>query len=235
MARYTPEFIEAIRRRYEDTDDTLAAMAAEFGISERSINRMRDREHWSRRSERTPRTPEAVRLLDEATALLAAAPPPSPSPASAPENAEADGGSVTERIARLERLVEKEIAAEEHVRAQLGTLPRTPADGERSARTLATLTRTLHALQRLRCGAGLAGSAYDDDVPADIEEFRRELTRRLRAVLVSEIGEERLELGQRIEKLADDEVKEVAGLVSAIEARRPGNDDAERSSSSLRV
>ncbi len=47
---------------------------------------------------------------------------------------------------------ERELAAEEAVRAQLGPLARAPADAERCARTLATLTQTLHALARLRSG-----------------------------------------------------------------------------------
>ena len=41
--------------RYEHTEDTLAAMAADFGVSERTINRTRDRGEWKKRSEREPR------------------------------------------------------------------------------------------------------------------------------------------------------------------------------------
>jgi hypothetical protein len=42
--RYAPEFIALVRHRYEDTDDTLAKIALDCGISERALNRMRDRE-----------------------------------------------------------------------------------------------------------------------------------------------------------------------------------------------
>ena len=182
MARYTPEFLAAAQRRYEDTNDSLAAMAAEFGVSERTINRMRDRGGWKRRSERKPRELSAVRLLDEATTLLAA-PQAAPSQPLPPSEA---GVSAVERI---EKLVEKEIAAEEAARAQLGRLPRTRADAERAARTLATLTQTLNALRRLRCGTDRRDDDYDD-MPEDIDAFRNELARRIDAFVTSRMGEE---------------------------------------------
>jgi hypothetical protein len=201
MARYTPELIAHVRHRYEDTDDTLAAIAADCGISERGIHRLRDREGWPRRSDRPARDlPPAMRALDEATALLAAratAPPAErPGPlhsfdtgrAASAEPVDGRSNEDTSAIARIERLVEKELAAEETVRAGLGPLPRPPADAERAARTLATLTQTLHALQRLRSGlAPDTGSNDDDDMPRDIDEFRRDLARRIDAFVESRI------------------------------------------------
>jgi hypothetical protein len=92
-------------------------------------------------------------------------------------------------IERIEKLVERELAAEEAVRSQLGSLARVPADAERCARTLATLTQTLHALTRLRGGvAPDSGSHDDDDMPKDIDEFRRELARRMREFVRSRTG-----------------------------------------------
>lgn len=93
--------------------------------------------------------------------------------------------STSSAIDRLERLVEKELDAEEAVRAQLGPLPRNPADAERTARTLSTLTQTLHALQRLRSGLGFQSHDDDDDMPRDIDEFRRDLARRIDAFVAS--------------------------------------------------
>jgi len=88
-------------------------------------------------------------------------------------------------IDRIERLVEQELAAEEASRAQFGLLPRAPGDAERCARTLAILTKTLQALARLRGGATTQGLRHDDDIPADIDEFRRDLARRIEACLES--------------------------------------------------
>jgi hypothetical protein len=89
-------------------------------------------------------------------------------------------------IDRIERLVEQELAAEEAARAQFGLLPRAPGDAERCARTLAILTKTLHALARLRGGATEHGLRHDDDdIPADIDEFRHDLARRIDAFVAS--------------------------------------------------
>ena len=107
----------------------------------------------------------------EAYCALPAGPPLPPSDASA--------------IDRIERLVEQELAAEEAGRAELGLLPRAPGEAERCARTLAILTRTLHALAQLRGGATQHGPHHDDDNPADIDEFRRDLARRIDAFVAS--------------------------------------------------
>ena len=176
MARYTPELVAAARHDYENTDKTLARIAVDRGISERTINRWRDRDGWARRSERLRDMPPATLILEETTALLAARPPALPETATPAPSA----------IERIERLVEKELAAEEAMRAQLGPLPRVPADAERSARTLATLTQTLQALARLRCGLPPDGGFDDDDdMPRDIDEFRRDLARRIDAFVAS--------------------------------------------------
>jgi hypothetical protein len=178
---YTPELIAHVRHRYENTADTLAKIATDCGISERAINRMRDREGWSRRSDRPPRgLPAAIRTLAEANAMVAAQ---APTAAGDPPD---EMRPTPAAIERIERLVEKELAAEEAVRAQLGPLPRPPAEAERAARTLATLTQTLHALQRLRCGLSPDIELNDDDdMPRDIDEFRRDLARRIDAFVAS--------------------------------------------------
>jgi len=102
----------------------------------------------------------------------------------------AEGGERTaSAIDRIERLVEQELAAEEAGRAQFGLLPRAPADAERCARTLAILTKTLQALAHMRGGAAEQGFRHDDDdddMPADIDEFRRDLARRIDAFVAAE-------------------------------------------------
>ncbi len=99
-------------------------------------------------------------------------------------------------IERIERLVEKELAIEETARAALGPLPRPPADAERAARTLSTLTQTLHALTRLRGGLSPeTESNDDDDMPRDIDEFRNELARRIIAFVESRRGDRPADAG----------------------------------------
>lgn len=185
MARYTPDFVAGVRHDYETTGKSLARIAVDHGISERTVNRMRDRDGWARRSERVHDVPPAMRALQEATALLTATAPA----------VERQGGEDKEHapagpsaIERIERLVERELVAEEAVRAQLGPLARAPADAERCARTLATLTQTLHALVRLRGGLAPDSGSHDDDMPRDIDEFRHGLARRIREFVRSRTG-----------------------------------------------
>lgn len=104
-----------------------------------------------------------------------------PSPLLAPPGDETPGLSAIERV---ERLLESELTAAEAMRAQLHAWPCAPADAERMARTLATLTQTLHALQRLR-GGPAADTQRNDDIPTDINEFRRALARRIDALVAS--------------------------------------------------
>src|SRR3954451_4378103 len=105
--------------------------------------------------------------------------------ASSPENVP----SIPALIARVARLVEQELAAEEETRAELGMLARTPTELERCARIVASMTRTLHQLVRLRASAAPEqGSNNVDDYPADIDAFRDEFARRIRAFVASRIG-----------------------------------------------
>ena len=150
MARYSPEFIAAMRHDYEYTGKSLARIATEHGVSERTVNRMRDREGWGRRSEHVRDLLPAVQALREATRMLVerdelrlnrSTPAPTsahsrvsgnPEP-NAPSSIAALGprfrGDERERgdpIARIERLVERELEAEEAARKSLGSLPRPP-------------------------------------------------------------------------------------------------------------
>jgi hypothetical protein len=74
----------------------------------------------------------------------------------------------------------------ETMRASLGKEPLRPMDAERTARTLSVLAETLSKLRRQRLAATpQAGSDHDNDMPADIDEFRNELARRIRAFIAS--------------------------------------------------
>ena len=74
------------------------------------------------------------------------------------------------------------------MRARLKREPQNPVDAERTARTLSSLTETLQKLQRLQCTLPETELKDDDDVPADIDEFRNELARRIDAFVDSRTG-----------------------------------------------
>lgn len=96
-----------------------------------------------------------------------------------------DGTAVTAgkgaTAARVQAMVERELDAVERVLAALSADD--PGEGERSARTLASLARTLRELSAMSGAEPTAETASDDDdaIPRDLDEFRRELARRIEA------------------------------------------------------
>lgn len=82
-------------------------------------------------------------------------------------------------IARVSRAIEHELAQIETIVGGRH-VPRTQrSEAERRARTLASLARTLNEVKRLRAEEEKTKAADDDPVPRDLDEFRRELSRRL--------------------------------------------------------
>jgi hypothetical protein len=104
----------------------------------------------------------------------------------------AGGGEkeIADTVAALHGAVRAELAAFKSERAQLKGQPLGLLARERAARTLAGLTATLQRLQVMR--ATLAAPAGDpekdtayDDMPADLDEFRAALARRIETFLAS--------------------------------------------------
>lgn len=204
--RYTPELLADVRRRFEDTTEPIPSLAADLGVEPESLHRIARRRGWVRHVPAPARDiPQALRILREAQALDAgdasAAPEVSPAAASLGGSAEAAApGPEQERAAtpaspkpstidRLERAVLAELATIEAMRTTLGTLPQKSANAARTVRTLSLLTQTLQHLQRLRAGQALQARTglndHDDDMPRDIEQFRRDLARRIDAFVAS--------------------------------------------------
>jgi hypothetical protein len=184
-----------MRRRYEDTDDLQTAIAAELDIDRASLNRLAKKLGWKLRKDRPPRDlSPAVRLAIEAEHAIRAKleteaePPASAATAVEPEQekANADAPALPSMAERLERAVDRELRAVELMRAVGG--PQSSADAERTARTLASLTETLHRVRRLRTPETPATRSDDFDIPTDIDEFRRVLAQRIRNFVRSRTG-----------------------------------------------
>jgi hypothetical protein len=160
---FAPEGLARAQRDYEQTDKPVKEIAADLPCSLTTFYAIVKRSNWTQRSVSRPRR----RATAEATP-----PPPDATPAAV--------------VDHLQRTVERELDAIEKI---LARLPRLGDEGavqaERAARTLASLTRTLNEVQRLRRAQAAAGitaqteSDDDDDMPRDIDEFRRELARRI--------------------------------------------------------
>jgi hypothetical protein len=178
------------RYRFEETDEPVPSIAADFGILATSFWRLAQREGWERRKRSARDVPKAAQISKQLQAMETggggAVAPPTPDVESA-----VAAPPVTDAAAidQLHRAVLAELAAVEAMRAEQKKTPRRRADIDGTARTLASLTDTLHKLQRMRCGLPASG-ADDDDIPADIDEFRRDLARRIEAFVQSEIDAE---------------------------------------------
>lgn len=82
-------------------------------------------------------------------------------------------------VERVERAVAREIAQIEAMVGGADELSEPRSDAEHRARTLASLTRTLLELRRLRADDDVQRTADDDAIPRDLDELRRALSRRL--------------------------------------------------------
>ncbi len=181
---YTPEFLAYARQRFERTEDSLADIGLDLGISSEAVRVLAIREKWKRYVRPPHGLPPVVKRV-----MRAEVPdhqPQEQSQAQAEDtavSAQAEGDGtippLADTIAQLHRAVLDELAAIETSRAD----SRRVGGSARTARMLASLTETLQKLQRMQPYQSNPGT-NDDDMPADIDEFRRELARRIEAFVL---------------------------------------------------
>jgi transposase-like protein len=206
--RYSEEFLADIRRRYEETDEPIDDIAADAGMHGSSLRRKSKKLGWKQRKDRPPRElPPARRTQLETEAAIAAdvaarraaareSLDAGTASAAAGETANDEPGppAVATLVEQVEQVIERELRAVEIMRATLGAEPQPAAEAERTARTLASLTTTLYKLRRLRAGDALpdmraAGQGVDEiDLPADLDQFRDAVARRIEIFVHSRTG-----------------------------------------------
>jgi transposase-like protein len=149
---WSPELLEELRRCYEETGQQKKAIALAFGLPESTFRRLIERHGWLRRDKPAGDTVDASA---------------SPKQPAAPDML----------IQRLEQAVAQELAAIETTRSARTRKTASAADTERIVRSLERLTDTLAKVRRMR--EPDAAQDPDDDLPRDIDEFRRVLARRI--------------------------------------------------------
>ena len=82
-------------------------------------------------------------------------------------------------IERVTQAVERELSQIEIIVGGNRVKPAQRTEAERRARTLASLARTLSEVRKLRADETKPKRDNDDDLPRDLDEFRRTLSRRL--------------------------------------------------------
>lgn len=175
-----PELVAEGKRLYEQTQTPVQDIAALMGVTRWTLHSRIKEWGWLRR--RRPKMP--VEPHDAARGALVAAmtdnaPPPAGGVVLAPVSPERRAVAA----ARIQNAVESALGAVERVLDKLD--PADAAEAERDGRTLAGVSRTLRELSAANQlpQASQSHETDDDPVPADIDEFRFELVRRIRGFI----------------------------------------------------
>ena len=144
---------DEIRLRYEAGVEPVGALCAAAGISESGLRHRARKDGWRRRRRRGSETRLDLQALTDAEAV--------------PDRATL--------VERLSRVLNKQIA---DVEDRIAVLSDGSADGEREARTLSVLARTLEKLIEIDEAAEKSGDK-EKVSERDRDSFRAELTRRL--------------------------------------------------------
>jgi len=198
---FSAELLADGKRRYETTLESLDSIALDFNACRTTIRNIAKREGWVRYVPPPRGLSNAARLAaqaemlseqalaEEALTSAGATGTPGLSPTARAETMAAPplpDWNMRERIETLREAFDAEIAAVRALRASLKDVPHSPETAGRISHTLASLTATLERLHRLEIGAPRPhGADAYDDMPADIDEFRERLARRIRAFVAS--------------------------------------------------
>ena len=185
--KFSPELEARGRYLFEETNASMADIAFELGIHKGTVPIVAKRRNWKRYVPPPHDVSPATRILVEADGLerrreaVQSGSDGEPALPAQPDGA--SGKSESDLVARLRRAVLNELTVIKSLRNRLKSEPQSRVAAERTARTLSTLTDTLQKLQRLQCAVPANGPDYD--MPVDIDEFRRELARRIKIFVES--------------------------------------------------
>lgn len=171
----SPDQIERLRHRYEANDETIAAICADEGVSEKRLHALRRECEWRPRST-GPRKRGAVRRKPprrKTKAVASKEPAKKVAKARAPAALPPGAVDMPTLIARIRRQLQGALEAAQE---------RGPtADPDKTANLMASLTRTLQTLRALEKDTTQDERRDDgsDAPPLDLAELRRELARRI--------------------------------------------------------
>ena len=167
------------KRLYERTLTPMRDIAAHMGICRRTLeNRVRE---WGWQRRRIPTLP--IDLHHAARGAVIAAMTSDAPPGEGTELVPMSDERRAAVAARIQDAVECTMDAVERVLKKID--PADGAEAERDGRTLAGVSRTLHELAAVSRPpeASTPDESNDDPVPRDVDEFRFELARRIRAFI----------------------------------------------------
>lgn len=171
---YTEELLAECRHRYEQTRDSIVSIARDCGISDKAVTRMARKYGWTRCRRVPVDLPEDTKLRRRAETLA------EQTTAAAGDEATVAVADTADDILREVQVLLADVRA---LREQMHGRPQTYTDITSASRALSNLSATVGALKRMQRAPGAAvapsGVDDDDDMPRDIDEFRRELARRI--------------------------------------------------------
>ncbi|HET9715747.1 MAG TPA: hypothetical protein VFP60_06125 [Pseudolabrys sp.] len=181
----SPELMAGARHLYEQTITPVEDISAMLGISKRTFARRAAEQGWRRRHA-MPQRRASVRAAPEAAKPLHAEVQPL---ADHPQGD--DRAQTITQIAlaqRVQNAVEREIEAVERILQKI--MPADQGEAERSARALASVSRALSQIVALNQTelSSSADATDDDPIPDDEDEYRAELTRRIKNFMASRYG-----------------------------------------------
>jgi hypothetical protein len=195
-----PQRVAEARWFYEHTTIPVPAIAERLGVGASTLFRHARRLGWRprRRQHQWPDVAAAAPPIETIAQMAPTSPtaPGAPAPAdepggdaiSSPEQTTQSGAGEDRSLGlRLQRAVERELAAVEAIISRLGRYSQHPGEAERAARTLASLARTLNEVMRLNAPQP-PPAADDEPVPRDFDELRRALSQKLERLVAEQSG-----------------------------------------------
>jgi hypothetical protein len=174
------ELTDDVRRRYEETDESINAIAASLEMSGTQLRRKIEEYGWRRaRPVRRGLSP-AAKLAREADALLTR-----PVEEGPPVITRAELRPVAEALLRTAQAHAGELEALQRQSSAAGQKPR---DTHSLTNSIATMTATLGKLAQL-CAPVPERTAHDDQ-PQDLDEVREALAQRIEALVAEWLAEE---------------------------------------------
>lgn len=187
---FTPEQIEAARVLYENPQTPLDEVAASLKITRRTLEARIAEWGWPLRTTSPQRNRGRARSKSSGRRAKRTSTARKQSKPDARPRSDTTRRPVASREAlavRVQRVVERELDAIDSILSVLGAADSTEA--ERSARTLASLARALKEVMRLAAPEQATDPDEDDPMPRDLDEFRRELARRIEALAAEAEGQ----------------------------------------------
>lgn len=177
---FTDELLADARRRYEQTAEAKSAIASDLGIAPSTFDNLATRLGWKRFTPPARGLDAAAKLAAKAQAFAKAVAPTESSHDDVPMDTAA-------LIVWLRREIQAQIGIVKQLREQERAEPLTDEAAIRLSRILGSLADALIKLDR-HTGRASGAANEADDLPENIDEFRNELARRIRAFIASRSG-----------------------------------------------